>query len=231
MRDALSFAYRQDIPAYLGESYLDEYEDMPIRDMPCKHVMSLSSEKAMELFRASVAIGYDKVVWGKGSGICLDEDWNRKAQLHEIQRIIYKKRIHPVRVVVDNDVDSPWNDIRVVWIDNLHNAIAHILCNDCCRLRDIPHYIVTRNKAYGVEIIDPYHVVDLSRVSGLMDCAMVRLSRSGEDIARVGYTISDFMSDNRISRDVLTIADEYYPEYAATVREFIEEHCGNKMNG
>lgn len=61
-----------------------------------------------------------------------------------------------------------------------------------------------------------------------VDSATSRLSRTSEDVAAVGYTISEFMSDNGISKDALTIADECYPRYAAAVREFIKEHRNSK---
>lgn len=208
MNNNLSFAYTQNIPPDI-----EEYEDMFLKNMPCKHVMRLSSEKAVARFKASIKIGYDRVVWGKRSGLSANEDWNRKVQLNDIQNIIYKKRIHPVRVVID--------DMGVPWIDNLHNGIANILCNDGAKLRDIPHYIARHNDEYNIELIDPYNVIDLSRIDGLLEYTEARFSRVSQEVSSVEYSIEEFMEDNDIRKDELTIDDSYYAEYFALIHDFL----------
>lgn len=185
MYEPLSFAYERctsDLTREVGRHLVSELRS--------KHVMCLDSEKAERLYEYSNDAGYPEVMWGHGEGLCRDYRKNRDIQIGRIQRMIYKANVHPIRVVLDSH--------NIMWVDNLHSAIAHELCRYDCRLSNVPHYIVMPDDRYTWRVVDPYNLVDFSRMDGMLEACAKRLSRVTDDIRDVGYTIGEFIDDNGI---------------------------------
>lgn len=194
---------------YVGErcEFSDNAGKSVISNMPCKHVCRLESYKAQELLRVSEAIGYRKCIWGEGEGYDSNPELNRVVNLSRIQRFIYDKIIRPVRIVADSE--------GILWADNLHSAISHVISRgDGCILADIPHYIIAQDKDSGCTVVyDPYKQVDLNKLYGALTSADKRLSRVDDNVRRIRYTIGDFMKENELDRDHMTLSFEYYNDF------------------
>lgn len=179
----------------------------------CKHVMDVSSQKAEKLLDVSVAAGYENAMWGYGEALYKVPDYNRIVQIGRIQRFIYKGLIRPVRIVIDSK--GCW------WPDNLHTTIAHILCQGSgCKVIDIPFYIIDLSaKQDVVTIYDPYRLVDLNRADDVIHSALMRESQTNDQIRSVNYSIQEFMADNNICWEALTLEPVYKYMFMMSVKE------------
>lgn len=210
---------------YIGEKteFSDSVGNLKIRDMRCKHVCSLESFKAQELLRASEAIGYRECMWGEWEGYGNHPELNQTVNRSRIQRFIYDKIIHPVRVVADEE--------GVLWIDNLHSAIAQVISRgDDCTLAEIPHYIIRSNEESGwTEVYDPYRIVDLNKLYGALTVADKRLSRVDGNVRNVHYTIGEFMKENNMDREHMTLSFKYYDDFNDTTDRIITDRTGEQQ--
>lgn len=191
---------------YIGERspVTDKIRIKVVRDMRCKHVCRLNSNKAKDLLAASEQIGYRHCMWGYGEGYGNNPELNRAVQLSRIQRFIYDQTIRPVRIVEDEK--------GILWADNLHSIISHVIArgNDCI-LGEIPYYLIRQNHSTEMtEIHDPHKLFDLSRYYGALTSADMRLSRINDDIRDVRYTIGEFMDENELHRECMTLNIEAY---------------------
>ena len=211
LSDMISFAYESG-----KTSFIHDIEHNLISEMRCKHVLSLDSEKAERLYGYSCDIGYPQAMWGYGESLDQDPARNRIVQLGRIQRYIYERFVHPVRIVVDEK--------GVLWIDNLHNAIAHELCRYDCRISNIPYYIVERDERYIWHITDPYGLVHLGKVAGILKSSANRLGRVDDAVRSVKYTIGEFIQDNRLYFEEVTLdcKSMFQIEYCKAVDRIIK---------
>lgn len=191
---------------YIGERspVTDEIRIQTVRDMQCKHVRRLHSDKAKALLAASEQIGYRECIWSCGEGYGNNAELNRTVNLSRIQRFIYDQIIRPVRIVEDEK--------GILWADNLHSIIAHVITRgDDCILGEIPYYLIRQNRSTEMtEIHDPYKLFDLRQYYGALTSADMRLSRINDDIRSVGYTIGEFMDENELYQECMTLDIETY---------------------
>lgn len=189
----MNFQYSNDFKDY------SEYLDRHVADCLCKHVCRCDSDKAKALVDASVQIGYYYVWWGYGEMLWTDPERNRMVQLSRVQRFIYDNLTRPIRIVIDKDGD--------MWLDNLHSTLAQVLCQGMdVMVRNLPVYIVDMRSEIP-KIIDGNCLVmfDYKKIQKLLIASKDRCRRVSSEVKTVGYTISDFIKDNDISLDALTI--------------------------
>lgn len=191
------------------ENY-DDYRDvLCVRavDCICKNVCNLESDKAKRVYELGRKVGYDQVIWGYRCGLWGRYDVNRIVQLGQIQRVISKGIKRPVRIIIGYQ--------GTIWIDNLHTCIASILCyGENMKISDMPVYIVDMRDDVPI-IVDINRSVsfDYDKIAGVIQCSKDRLSRIHIDLYDVNYTICEFMTENKISRDRLTLDESFYEMY------------------
>jgi len=157
----------------------------------CKHVLFLNSTKACKVYKESVKIGYDKVIWGFGSGIYKRPRDNFIVQKHHIERMIYKNRVIPLRIVIDSKCGA-------IWLDNLHTAIAYIkLYGEYVALKDIPIYIIDLRQDTPI-IVDINGTVrdSVTDIVRAIATAYDRDSRVSKELVKINYKLRDFLNDN-----------------------------------
>lgn len=182
----------------------ERYFSLKIKDCICKHVLSLNQPKAQKVYHASSGIGYEKVIWGYGSGLYKHPELNRTAQICQIQKMIYKGIYNPIRCVIDKN--------SVLWIDNLHGAISNILTKgDDVKLEDCQIYIVDmRNDIPKIVDVRSSVIFDKNAINGCLKNAQDRINRISLELYEINYTIGEFMKDNRISWDAMTLDKSRY---------------------
>ncbi len=190
------------------KSYAD-YLDVKVTDCLCKHICRLNSEKAVRLKDTRFALGDYNVFWGYGESLYKDPEKNRLIQLSRIQKFIFDHYVHTIRCIIDKDGD--------LHVDNLHSALAHVIAGGKdITLRDMPVFILdTRSST----IADEYHIVHISfnDINNILCDGNFTNSRMSSATKSVGYTIGEFMTDNDISRDALTL------EGCAHYHEFMQK--------
>lgn len=194
--------------------YTNDYSDYTyvlekkIVDCHCKHVMSLESVKAQEVYNESKNIGYNHVIWGYGSGLYKNIDSNRTVQLHTIGRMIYKGFNRQFRVVIDK--------YNTIWVDNLHSAIRDILIfGEDITFGETKCYIVDmRNEIPIVVDVDNTVSNNIIDIEGCIKASQERCERTSKKLQEINYTIREFMEDNDITKNTLNIDEKYFNEYA-----------------
>ncbi len=171
-------------------SYL---QNMPIKDMLCKHVLNIGSQRTADVIKFSNLCGYNYVIWGEHNGHPFDFEYHNNV-IKNMERDNY---FHPIRIVVCN---YDFSNEKYVWADNLHSVIrlmrhygAHI------KLKDVPHYIVDITDKQQVTLISSSNSIrnNISDVIGAINCAYKRRQRSNnEPLIRLQYSIRNFMTDN-----------------------------------
>lgn len=202
-------------------SDLSPYRDLLSRkltDLPCKHVMGLGSAKAKELYARSKELGYPQAMWGYGLGIHTEESENRIIQIQTIRRMIYKQIVRPFRVVIDS--------AGVPWVDNLHSCIRDILVTDSpdCTLGDTWFYLV--DLSFDTPVVGDYRGSLSNNLSDILDAlgaAKRRDVRTSPKIRQVGYTIGEFMEDNRICREALGLPYDAYTSFIKASHEELRQ--------
>lgn len=175
----------------------------------CKHVCRVMDDRTRALLEASERIGYTHVTWGYGECLHTDTECNRLVQISRIQTFIYNGFVRPIRLVIDRDGD--------IWIDNLHSAITHMLCRGTdITLGSMPVYIIDMRHSVPV-IMDGYHLIEFDRVKigRMLTVSRHRCERVSSEIKAIRYTMEDFMKDNDITRNALTISPGCYEDYIA----------------
>ena len=110
----------------------------------------------------------------------------------------------PLRLVIDQDGS--------LWADNLHGTIAQVICQGMSvTFKDLPVYIMDM-RTIVPKIIDGYHLIDLdtNKVTGLLSVSWKRCERSSKELKAVGYTIGEFMDENDLNQNELTLNDLSY---------------------
>lgn len=184
---------------YINMDEYRHYLNQKVTDSLCKHVCRNVNSKTEALVRASEMIGYYGVWWGYGQGLHKFQERNRLVNIGRIQSFIYDRMARPVRLVIDREGE--------IWVDNLHSAIAHVLCRGTnITLGLMPVYIVDMSDSVP-KIIDGNRVIEFDRdkIAGLLATSSNRCNRVSRDIKAVGYTIGEFMEDNEITRDAITL--------------------------
>lgn len=206
----MNFEYTSSVAGY--ENYLTSR----VCENFCKHVCRPYSLKAQRVVSISNSLGYTQVFWGYGEGYYSDIEKNRIIQISRIQRFIYDSNVRSIRVVIDKDGD--------MWFDNLHSTLAHVLCRggidnaDKIKTYDLPVYIVDMRNNIP-KIVDMYRLVEFDRekISGMISVSEKRCGRVSAELKQVGYTIGEFITENGISWNSLTLDKEVY------TKKFIEE--------
>ena len=208
----MEFIYRD---SFNMEQYR-EYLNRKAVDCLCKHVCRITNPKAKALILASEAIGYPKASWGYGEGLHLHPEQNRLIQINRIQVFIYDRIVHPIRLVIDKEGE--------VWIDNLHSVLTQILCRGRdLELYAMPVYIVDMRGDIP-KIVDGYHLIDFNRekIIRMLEFSRLRCERVSSEIKAIGYTIGEFMADNEINREALTLpSEDFYTEFIKTTADMM----------
>lgn len=193
--------------------YTDDYSDykkmlnVKITDCLCKHVMTLNTRKAQAVYMEAQKVGYHKVMWGYGQNLSKYPAKNREAQLMTIQRMIYDLYNHAIRIVIDKE--------GILWIDNLHTAIKDVLVYG-------ENQIIGDSKIYIVDLSqDIPKIVNINGsvsdsvydIENAIVSAKTRLKRITPELSQIKYTIGDFMKDNNINRECLTLDEKAYDKY------------------
>lgn len=204
---------------YLDSFDMEQYREYLCRkavDCPCKHVCRTTNPKAKALALASVAIGYPKAWWGYGEGLYLYPERNRLINIGRIQVFIYDCIVHPIRLVIDKEGE--------MWIDNLHSVLTQIICRDRnLELYAMPVYIVDM-RGDVPKIVDGYHLIDFNRekITRMLEFSRLRCERVSPEIKAIGYTIGEFMDDNEINKEVLTLpSEDFYTEFIKTTADMM----------
>ena len=132
---------------------------------------------------------------------------NRQIQIGCIQHGISSKSIKPMRVVLAEG--------RRVWIDNLHTAIQNIIIyGDDVKIRDCMPYICDMTVTpFKIVSIEGSVAGNLGMAKGAIQAAVKRLNRVHSDMYEINYTIGDFMQENVINREALTISQKRIDSY------------------
>lgn len=174
--------------------YTNEISDLikntKLTDLRCKHVCSLESVQAQQVYKETLKTGYD-CRWGSVSG--------NTDCLHHMQNILRQERDnynHTVRIVVTSDLTNK----KYIWTDNLHSTIKYIRQKGLkTKLIDIPFYVIdlTTNK---ITVIDVNNSVrqSLEDIEGAIRSAVNRVSRSTSNLIVLNYTVKDFLIDNMV---------------------------------
>lgn len=185
--------------------YTDNQEDYTyvletrISECRCKHVLSVENPKAVRVKELSEKIGYEAVQWGTHENLTEDMEVCRQVQLFRIQRMIYKDIKNAMRVVIGKKND--------IWIDNLHTSIAAIITNGSdVKIKDIKCYIVDMGASIPV-VCDINGSVrkNVMDIQGAVRASEARLSRVSTELLELNYTIGDFIKENRLTREHMTI--------------------------
>lgn len=198
----------------LSNDYID-IQNMKIEDTLCKHVIGfinsnggidfLSSKERL-VYEASHKIGYDRALWGYGTGIYKDYETNRAVQLHSILKMIYKGFKRCFRVVIDKE--------GVPWIDNLHSGIRDIIVYDNdVTIENVPHYIVDMSKDTPIIVSNGVTFDSITNIKGAIRASKARVERVSEEIKEVNHTIKEFMSLHHINKETVGVTDEMIEKY------------------
>ncbi len=172
--------------------YSNEISDLikntKLTDLRCKHVCSLESLQAQQVYNETLKTGYD-CRWGSSSG--------NTDCLHHLNNILRQERDnynHAVRIVITNDLTNK----KYIWTDNLHSTIKYIRDKGLkTKLIDIPFYVIdlTRKK---VTVIDVNNSIrqSLKDIQGAISSAVNRVSRVTPDLLLLDYSVKDFLIDN-----------------------------------
>ncbi len=174
--------------------YTNEISDLikntKLTDLRCKHVCSLQSVQAQQVYKETLKTGYD-CRWGSVSG--------NTDGLHHLQNILRQERDnynHTVRIVVTSDLTNK----KYIWTDNLHSTIKYIRQKGLkTKLTDLrcKHVDLTTNK---ITVIDVNNSVrpSLKDIEGAIRSAVNRVSRSTSNLIVLNYTVKDFLIDNMV---------------------------------
>lgn len=99
-----------------------------------------------------------------------------------------------------------------LWVDNLHTCLSYIVKHgEDILLSEMPVYIIDlREELHIVVDIENSIIFDKSSIEGAIDCARKRISRVHIDLYDINYTIGDFIKDNRIFRNSMSLDDKYF---------------------
>ena len=200
----MDFTYTENIAPH------QKYLEAKLTDCLCKHVMDLSSEKAKAVADKSIRIGYPQAIWGYGSEIYKNPEEDRIIQLQTIRKMIYKQWNRPYRIVIDYN--------GALWIDNLHSAIRDIIVyGKDTRILNTQFYLIDLSDIPPIVVnyknnLDP----SLKNVKGAILASVKRANRANGDIRNIGYTIGEFMQENKISKDAINLSENHYRNYRLT---------------
>ena len=174
--------------------YSNEISDLikntKLTDLMCKHVCSLESAQAQQVYKETLKTGYD-CRWGSVSG--------NTDGLHHLHNILRQERDnynHTVRIVVTSDLTNK----KYIWTDNLHSTIKYIRQKGMkTKLIDIPCYVIDLT-ATKITVIDINNSVrqSLKDIEGAIRSAVNRGRRSTPNLMALNYTIKDFLMDNTL---------------------------------
>ncbi len=159
-------------------------------DLRCKHVCSLESIKAQQVYTETLLTGYD-CRWGSISG--------NTDSLHHLKNILRQERDnynHAVRVVVTQGS----SDEKYIWTDNLHSTIKYIRQKGLnTKLIDIQFYVIDLTTTIPT-VIDVNNSVrqSLKDIDGAIKSAVNRVRRSTNNLMALNYTVKDFLMDNML---------------------------------
>lgn len=196
----MQFIYNDSFEGY--ENYLNRRA----LDSLCKHICRTKSDKAKDVARVSEQIGYTQAWWGRDEGYYTDPELNRIVQLSRIQTFIYDGFARPIRLVIDHNGN--------LWADNLHSTISQIICHGYdVTFSNMPVYIVDMRGGLPI-IVDGHYLVDLKlgKIKGLLSVSKYRCERSSPKLTAVNYTIGEFIAENDLLWDELTLDSESYKE-------------------
>lgn len=190
----MEFIYSNEYDAY------QDILDKKVVDCLSKHVMRMESDKAKQLYECSRKIGVPQIIWGYGDGLHKDIEMNRIIQIGCIQHLMGHKEVKPLRVVIDTN--------GIPWVDNLHTVVRTILLHgEDITIADCNPYIADMSKSMPkvVSVKGSMHS-DVKVISGAIRAATRRMNRIHSDMYKINYTIKDFMEENEINKDALTIS-------------------------
>lgn len=193
--------------------YTDDYTeyikmlDVKITDCLCKQVMTLNTKKAQEVYMEAQKVGNQKVIWGYDQNLSAYPAKNREAQIMSIQRMVFDLFNRAIRVVIDKT--------GVLWIDNLHTAIKDVIVyGDDHKLIDSNVYIVDmRNDIPKVVDIDGSVSDSVFDITNAVACSVKRVKYITPELYKIKYTIGEFIADNKITRESLTLDEKKYKKY------------------
>lgn len=193
--------------------YTDDYTeyikmlDVKITDCLCKQVMTLNTKKAQEVYMEAQKVGNQKVIWGYDQNLSAYPAKNREAQIMSIQRMVFDLFNRAIRVVIDKS--------GVLWIDNLHTAIKDVIVyGDDHKLIDSNVYIVDmRNDIPKVVDIDGSVSDSVFDITNAVACSVKRVKYITPELYKIKYTIGEFIADNKITRESLTLDEKKYKKY------------------
>ncbi len=184
--------------------YTNEISDLIINtrltDLRCKHVCSLESVQAQQVYTETLKTGYD-CRWGSVSG--------NTDCLHHLNNILRQERDnynHALRIVITNDSTT---NKRYIWTDNLHSTIKYIREKGLkTKLIDVPFYVIDLTTTM-ITVIDVNNSVrqSLKDIQGAIRSAVNRVRRSTFNLMALNYTVEDFLKDNMILLQNKNIAD------------------------
>lgn len=197
----MDFTYSENYKSY------EDILDRKVIDCLCKHVIKTDTDKSQRLAEVSRKIGVPHVYWGYPDGLHEHPEMNRQIQLGCIQHGITSKNIKPMRVVLTEN--------RRVWIDNLHTAIQNIIIfgEDVTIGECIPYICDMTVTPFKIVNIEGSVAGNLGMAKGAIQAAVKRLNRVHPEMYEIGYTIRDFMEENNINREALTISQKRIDMY------------------
>ena len=199
--------------------YTDDYTeyrkmlDVKITDCLCKQVLTLNTKKAQEVYMEAQRIGNQKVMWGYGQNLSNYPTKNREAQLMLIQKMIFDLFDRAIRVVIDKE--------GFLWIDNLHTAVKDVIVYGVDhKLIDSNVYIVDmRGDIPKVVDIDGSVSDSVFDITNAVACSAKRIKYITPELHKINYTIGEFIKDNEISRENLTLDVKIYDKYVDEMKK------------
>jgi len=188
----------------------DYIKRLKIGDTICKHLLLLNSDKSKRIYEMSVERGLN-ILWGFGIGTYKNPEVNRELQLENIRRMIYKQRCSPFRIVISKEGH--------MYIDNLHSAIRDILVfGEDVTIGEVPYYLI--DTSYGIPVVEGYIHDSVKDIHGAVGCALRRQKYMYDEYIKLGYTIKEFMDENKINRDSVNLPNSKYEDYIKAVKNY-----------
>ena len=173
--------------------FVDEFLNMKLINMYCKHVINNQKEKSNQLLVKSHEIGYEFCEWGSHNGHPSDLSYHLDI-IKNMERDNYN---HSIRIVI---CKYSFCNEPIIWVDNLHSSIRYIRkYGKETKLKDIPFYVVDLTNLDS-PILKGYRNslrLEYSNILGAMSSAYFRYEMSNsKELIDVGYTIEDLLIDN-----------------------------------
>ena len=199
--------------------YTDDYAeyrkmlDVKITDCLCKQVLTLNTKKAQEVYMEAQRIGNQKVMWGYEQNLSNYPAKNREVQLMSIQKMIFDLFDRAIRVVIDKE--------GFLWIDNLHTSVKDVIVYGVDhKLIDSNVYIVDmRGDIPKVVDIDGSVSDSVFDITNAVACSVKRIKYITPKLYKINYTIGEFIKDNGISRENLTLDVKIYDKYVNEMKK------------